>query len=59
MPYLEMRQAIISWCDNKSSLNIDEFMHHYRQPREPVKRALDELCIFDKTTKSYTLKMRR
>lgn len=30
MPYMEMRQAIIRWCEAKSTLNIDEFTENYK-----------------------------
>jgi hypothetical protein len=40
-------------------LSIDKFMEKYFQPREPVKKALDELCNFDKISKTYTLKQMR
>jgi hypothetical protein len=58
LPYYEMRQAIMQW-DPEVPLSIDKFMEKYFQPREPVKKALDELCNFDKISKTYTLKQMR
>ena len=57
LPYYELRKAIFQWCEkNNGTVNIDAFTDFHHQPREPVKKALDELCNFDKVSKTYTLK---
>jgi len=58
MSHYDLRQAIIRWFDRQDSLILEDFTDHYYQPREPVKRALEELCNFDKANKVYTLKRR-
>lgn len=36
-------------------LTIEQF-YELEQPKEPLKRALEDLCEFNKTTKGYRLK---
>ena len=53
----DLRNAIIKELNyNRGRLELDEFVEEYEQPREPVKRVLDELCDYDKLTKTYKMK---
>ena len=40
----------------KASISLDYIVDEYNQPREPVKRILEELCTFNKQEREYYLK---
>lgn len=40
--------------DNNNSICIEDITETHDQPREPVKKALENLCYYDRQTKMYT-----
>jgi len=53
----ELRKIIIYEVkESEGRIRIDDIIDKYDQPREPVKRVLEELCTYDKSSKTYELK---
>ena len=42
--------------ERSNQLSLDEVCDKLDQPREPAKKALEEICNYDKRSGMYTLK---
>ena len=52
----KLRKMCLELLTKHPQVNLDWIVENFNQPKEPVKRVLEELCTFDKPSKSYKLK---
>ena len=52
----ELKQEIFGLFRRVSQYTIEDIQNILNQPREPVKRILDEICDFNRNSRYYELK---
>ena len=59
MPHHELQDKILKELQEHGEITLDYIQNRYNQPKDPVKRALQEMCDYDQQKKCYKLKSNR
>lgn len=52
----ELKREIFTLFQRERHLTLEDVQSILNQPREPVKRVLEEICDFNRNTREYELK---
>jgi hypothetical protein len=51
-----LRETCLKFLRQNGSARIEDITEPHAQPREPVKKMLEDLCEYDKGSKTYKLR---